>query len=289
MLPVTWDRRLLATSQHLTLLIDTFHGGQARTSRATIRTFGLIINDVEDGLQKQKEEAARLAALIMEYLVKNIDPKCRQFRFIVAAPDAEVRFRASFKAAVKKDSIAKNVPSIFAFHDPANQIDTILVQHMAEQDEVATDRDDRAIFEFEEDAPTPAPMSIDYTPEGEHYGEASPADLVSRTMKSRLHLPTPTLCPNSRPGTPSSTKGRSRAGSDAGDVSPAESPKLVEFPASLEAPAGPRREPSLARSPPSSCILNSILNFFATVVFALSPPAPCTLLSANASSRAIAD
>ena len=47
---------------------------------------------------------------------------------------------------------------------------------MAEQDEVATDREDRAIFEFEEDAPTPAPMSIDDSSEGEDYGEAEDYD-----------------------------------------------------------------------------------------------------------------
>ncbi|KAI5891455.1 uncharacterized protein SCHCODRAFT_02629145 [Schizophyllum commune H4-8] len=112
------------------------------------------------------------------------------------------------KEATAKDKKASRVPFVpldpshrltlnnkaIAIPDPAHQIDTLLAQRIAEQDEVATDREDRAIFEFEEDAPTPAPMSIDDSSEGEDYGEAEdydPDDVIMVSDDEDYKVPAP--------------------------------------------------------------------------------------------------
>ncbi|KAL1741628.1 hypothetical protein HDZ31DRAFT_45014 [Schizophyllum fasciatum] len=58
-----------------------------------------------------------------------------------------------------------------AIPDPSHQIDSLLAQRVAEQEEVVTDQDDRAVFEFEENVPTPEPTEIDPSTDGEAYEE----------------------------------------------------------------------------------------------------------------------
>ncbi|TRM66799.1 hypothetical protein BD626DRAFT_483861 [Schizophyllum amplum] len=76
--------------------------------------------------------------------------------------------------------------------DPAHQIDSLLAERIAEQNEVANDRDDRAVFEFAEDAPTPAPIVVDESSDDE-FGVADdydPDDVVMMSDDDDYKAPT---------------------------------------------------------------------------------------------------
>ncbi|KAH8091785.1 hypothetical protein BXZ70DRAFT_1040306 [Cristinia sonorae] len=109
--------KTLPAMKHIKAYLDK----NAKVGRTTVR-----LKDVHKGVHPAAWQILRwCVASCTAYLeeltspedkIHNIDPKWRQFRFIVGAPDAEAKFHKAKAEAAARDSNAARFPTLYAFH-----------------------------------------------------------------------------------------------------------------------------------------------------------------------------